>query len=133
MPFTLIQLLKDYWYIPVMLALVAVIGFYKVSNSSLEADLANAKTEYVSLVGEFEKLQVATENCNRVVDSLAKAKGDLDTSLNKANAKIKELNAQTTAQVQELRAAKVPTDCSGAMLYMGSTVQKETLKWRTTK
>lgn len=133
MPIQVIQLLKDYWYVPVILALAALLGLFQLQKQGLKTDLANARTAYVTLEGEFDKLKILTEQCNTTVIKLGQAKKELDQNLTDANAKLKQLSAQQTIKVQSLRSAQVPSDCGGAMDYLGRTTQKEVLEWRNSK
>lgn len=133
MPIQIIQLLKDYWYVPVILALAALLGVFQLQKQGLKTDLANARTAYVTLEGEFDKLKLLTEQCNTTVIKLGQAKKELDKNLASANEKLKQLSAQSTERVQSLRSAQVPSDCSGAMLYLGRTTQKEVQEWRSSK
>jgi chromosome segregation ATPase len=133
MPIQIIQLLKDYWYVPVILALAALLGLFQLQKQGLKTDLAEAKTAYVTLEGEFDKLKILTEQCNTAVIKLGQAKKELDQNLTDANVKLKQLSAQQTVKVQSLRSAQVPSDCSGAMLYLGRTTQKEVQEWRSSK
>lgn len=133
MPIQIIQLLKDYWYVPVILALAALLGVFQLQKQGLKTDLAEAKTAYVTLEGEFDKLKILTEQCNTAVIKLGQAKKELDQNLTDANVKLKQLSAQQTVKVQSLRSAQVPSDCSGAMLYLGRTTQKEVQEWRSSK
>jgi hypothetical protein len=133
MPLQLLQLLKDYWYIPVILALSAMLGLSQLQKQGLKTQLAEAQTAYVALEGEFSKLRLLTDQCNTTVTSLGKAKKELDKNLVDANTKLKQLSTEQTVRIQSLRSAQVPSDCGGAMLYMGSTTQKEVLQWRNSK
>lgn len=133
MPLQLLQLLKGYWYVPVILALAALLGVFQLQKQGLKTDLANAKTEYAQLNGEFEKLTLLTQQCNATVLKLNEAKKELDKNLVTANEKLKQLSAQSTIKIQSLRSAQVPTDCGGAVIYMGQTVQKEVSDWRNSK
>lgn len=133
MPIQIIQLLKDYWYVPVILALAALLGLFQLQKQGLKTDLANARTAYVTLESEFDKLKLLTEQCNTTVIKLGQAKKELDKNLVDANTKLKQLSTEQTVRIQSLRSAQVPSDCGGAMLYMGSTTQKEVLQWRSSK
>lgn len=123
-------LLKDYWYVVVIAALIALAGFLKISNASLKTDLAEAKTQYVQLEGEFGKLKILTEQCNATVAALGQAKKELDQNLKVANEKLKADNAQQAQRIVTLRSAQVPQSCEGSVVYMAKTVQAQVSNWK---
>lgn len=124
-----LQFLKDKWYLVVMAVLLAIIGFLKFSNLSLEVELAEAKTKYEQLNTEFEKLTILTNNCNNKVTELNTLYKNTNLKLEDSKKKIASITAENTILMDNIRVASVPKTCEGAMGYLVPAMQNMAKDW----
>lgn len=122
-------LFKNWKYI-IIAILIAVIGYYKLSNIDLEKNITKLTTDLAVSNSKLEATEAGVNLCNTRVDDLISNGELLSENISKAQVSAAKIRDNANVAIQELIKQKVPTDCQGALDWTYNRAKNTLKDWK---